>query len=68
MIHSNDGQTLLFPRVAVDAGLVSTSAKVPQNITIQGHLLEDDSDKEDCSVYLPDLSAVGSDGTSVLIR
>lgn len=66
VIHINDGQTLLFPTVTVDAGLVSTSPKVPQNITIQGHLLEDDDDKEDCSVYLPDLSATGSDGTSVL--
>ena len=66
VVHINDGQTLLFPSVTVDAGLVSTSPKVPQNITIKGHLLEDDDDKEDCSVYLPDLSATGSDGTSVL--
>jgi hypothetical protein len=66
VIHINDGQTLIFPSVTVDAGLVSTSPKVPQNITIKGYLLEDDDDKEDCSAYLPDLSATGSDGTSVL--
>jgi hypothetical protein len=66
VIHINDGQTLVFPSgLTVDAGLVSTSAKVPQNITIKGYLLEMD-DQEDCSVYLPDLSATASDGTSVL--
>ena len=62
VIHINDGQTLVFPAgINVDAGLVSTSPNVPQSIQIKGYLLEDDSDKEDCSVYLPDLSASAAD-------
>jgi hypothetical protein len=67
VVHINDGQTLVVPPgITVDAGLVSTSANVPQSISIQGYLIEEDSGQEDCSVYLPDLSATPADGTSVL--